>query len=758
MSTFYESALTYLARGWSVFPLQPRMKEPFPGFPLKEYQREKRADEAKLQKWWVEHFPDANIGLCTGTISGFFVLDVDGISQATDMFALDDLPATLTVETGRGFHLYFQLPDFPVGNRAGLLPNVDIRGDGGYVVAPPSIHPSGESYRWVDPGANLSPAPAWLLDMLRPQPTPERATAEPLEYANRRGGELLEHYATAALRNEIDAVASAGEGTRNDSLYIAAQNLGQLVGSGALAQGQVEGALLAVATNVGLPTNEATKTIASGLGDGMTKPRKIELKAPGAQNGNGHKPAGDPPPAATKPAEQPATNDEERLNFTDLGNAKRLVKRYGDRVRFVYAWGKWLVWDGTRWAVDDTGSIMRAAKDTVMAMYREASEILSDRSRQSFVEWTRKSESAGKLSAMIDLAKTEKRISIRPESLDANNWLLNCRNGVIDLRTFEFREHDPQLLITKRVNVDYDKRAKCPTWVKFIRRVMNNDDEMVDFIQRALGYTLTGDVGEQCLFFMIGTGRNGKSTFIETLISLMSEYTVKLPTESLMARAGTGIPNEIARMKGMRLVVARETDENQRLAEATVKDLTGGDTITARFLNQEWFDFKPTHKLWMYGNHKPLIKGTDAGIWRRIRLVPFTVTIPVEERDPSLPFKLEAEMSGILNWILEGCRKWQQSGLGDPRAVKHATAEYREEMDVLAEYLSERTTTKPDAKITAKTLYADYSQWCDEMGEKPLSQRTLGLRLKERGFSTARETNTRYWTGIILRTKDISHL
>lgn len=755
MNNFYESALTYLTRGWSVFPLQPRMKEPYPGFPLRDYQREKRATEERVRGWWLQHFPDANIGICTGAISGFFVLDVDVVGHETETLLLDKR-LTLTVETGRGYHMYFQLPDFPVGNRAGLLPNVDIRGDGGYVVAPPSIHPSGESYCWIDPDVEIAPAPAWLLDMLRPQPTPDRATADPLEYANRRGGGVLEHYAAAALRNEVSAVVGASEGTRNDSLYIASQNLGQLVGSGALAQGTVEGALLSAATAIGLPANEATKTIASGISDGLTKPRKIQLNGNG--NGNGHAPAGDHATVPPKPTEQPPTDDEDRPNLTDFGNAKRLVKRFGDRVRFVYAWGKWLVWDATRWAVDDTGSIMRAAKDTVMAMYREASEIQSDGKRQAFVEWTRKSESAGKLSAMIDLAKTERRISIRPEALDANTWLLNCRNGVIDLRTFEFKEHDPQLLITKRVNVDYDKRAKCPTWVKFIKRVMGNDDEMVDYLQRALGYTLTGDVGEQCLFFMIGTGRNGKSTFIETLITLMSEYTVKLPTESLMARSGTGIPNEIARMKGMRLVVARETDENQRLAEATVKDLTGGDTITARFLNQEWFDFKPSHKLWMYGNHKPLIKGTDAGIWRRIRLIPFTVTIPIEERDPSLPFKLEAEMSGILNWILEGCKQWQQHGLGDPLAVKRATAEYREEMDVLAEYISERLVPKHDGKLTAKTLYADYSQWCEGMGEKPLTQRVLGLRLKERGYSTARDTNTRYWSGIVLKSKDLSTL
>jgi putative DNA primase/helicase len=750
MNTFYDSALTYLARGWSVFPLQPRTKEPYTGFPLKEYQRSKRADEAKLQKWWVEHWPDANIGICTGAISGFFVLDVD-VTDSHNTLLLDK-SLTLTVETGRGYHMYFQLPDFPVGNRAGLLTNVDIRGDGGYVVAPPSIHPSGEVYRWVDPDAEIAPAPEWLLDMLRPDPTPARATAVPLEYANRVGGGLLEHYVAAALRNEIDFVASASDGTRNDTLYIASQNLGQLVGSGALVQGEVEGALLGAATSIGLPANEATKTIASGITDGMTKPRKIQLNGNG--NGNGHTPAGDHATIPPKPTEQPPTDDEDRPNLTDLGNARRLVKRYGDRVRFVYAWGKWLVWDATRWAVDDTGSIMRAAKDTVMAMYREASEIQSDGKRQAFVEWTRKSESAGKLSAMIDLAKTERRISIRPEALDANNWLLNCRNGVIDLRTFEFKEHDPQLLITKRVNVDYDKRAKCPTWVKFIKRVMGNDEEMVDYLQRALGYTLTGDVGEQCLFFMIGTGRNGKSTFIETLITLMSEYTVKLPTESLMARAGTGIPNEIARMKGMRLVVARETDENQRLAEATVKDLTGGDTITARFLNQEWFDFKPSHKLWMYGNHKPLIKGTDAGIWRRIRLIPFTVTIPVEERDPSLPFKLQDEMSGILNWVLEGCRKWQQSGLGDPVAVKRATEEYREEMDVLQEYLSERFIPDKDAKISAKVLYIEYSVWCDEMGERAMSQRQLGLRLKERGFLPYKDGHgNRFWIGLKMRPK-----
>ena len=351
---------------------------------------------------------------------------------------------------------------------------------------------------------------------------------------------------------------------------------------------------------------------------------------------------------------------------------------------------------------------------------------------------------------------TEKQVIVRAEDLDQNGWLLNCRNCTIDLKTGAAREHSPADMLTRRIGVTYDPKAKAPRWLKFLGRIMRDDQEMIDFLQRAIGYTLTGDVSEQCLFFLYGHGRNGKSTFIETMLKLLDEYAIKTPTETLMMRDNKAATNDLARLYGMRAVVAKETDEGQRLAEAVIKDLTGGDKITARFLYQEFFEFRPSHKLWMYGNHKPIVRGSDLGIWRRIRLIPFAVTIPEDERDPTLHWRLEEELPGILNWALEGCLKWQREGLGNPKVAKVATEEYREEMDVLGEFLQECCVIAPDGRLTAAQLYTEYSAWCSQMGERPISKRALGLRMKERGFTQHRDGTARMWEGVKLRSKSES--
>lgn len=441
---------------------------------------------------------------------------------------------------------------------------------------------------------------------------------------------------------------------------------------------------------------------------------------------------------------------EQSINFTDLGNAKRLVQWHGNKIRYVHAWNAWLLWDSTRWDIDKTGGIYRIAKQTVARMYREAGELDSERERKKYVQWALNSESRTRIEAMIALARTEPGIAIKVEDLDTNQWLLNCLNGTVDLHTGSLKEHDPENLITKRLNIVYEPNAKAPTWEKFLKRVMNNSSDMIDYLQRAIGYTLTGDVSEQCLFFLLGTGRNGKSTFVETLLTLLGEYQCKTPTETLMKRESTsGVSNDVARLAGKRLVVAKETDEGQRLADATVKDLTGNDTITARFLYGELFDFKPCFKLWMYGNHKPLIRGTDEGIWRRMRLIPFDVTIPADERDPHLQDKLSDEMPGILRWAVIGCLRWQGKGLVEPKTVHEATAEYRSEMDVLKAFIEDCCQVSDTSWIASTGLYKSYTNWCDDNGERPLKQRELGLRLRERGFSPAKSSGgTRIWKGI----------
>jgi len=441
-------------------------------------------------------------------------------------------------------------------------------------------------------------------------------------------------------------------------------------------------------------------------------------------------------------------------NTTDVGNGQRLVSRHGEDLRYVGAWGRWMEYDGTRWAIDDTGEVERRAKETARAIYGEAERASSSELRKELGRHAMKTEAMNRIDAMIKAARSEPSIPVRPDDLDADPWLLNAQNGTVDLRTGELREHRREDLISKLTPVDYDPNAKAPTWEAFLERVLQSEG-LRTFVQRAVGYSLTGDSRERVLLILHGMGRNGKSTFLEAIreaLGAAEGYAMKTPAETLMAKPAGSIPNDIARLKGARFVCASETEAGRRLAEALVKEITGNDTISARFMKAEWFDFKPTHKVWLATNHKPEIRGTDPAIWDRIRLIPFNVRITDDEKDTELPEKLKAELPGILAWAVRGCLDWQRHGLGEPEEVKEATADYRAEMDVLAAFIEDRCVVHPDATVTSKALYAAYAEWCDENGERAEKQRSLGSRLTERGFKRGRGTgNAHIRLGIALR-------
>lgn len=423
---------------------------------------------------------------------------------------------------------------------------------------------------------------------------------------------------------------------------------------------------------------------------------------------------------------------------TDMGNAQRLVAMYGAGLRYCHLWGKWLVWDNRRWKVDDTGGIVRCAKETVRAIREEAADCESEDQQKSLMKWALKSEAEARIKSMIALAQSEPGIPVSPDDLDADPWLLCVSNGVIDLRTGELREHRRDDLITKWTPVVYDQRAECPTWLAFLDTIMAGKRSLIDFLQRTAGYSLSGSTGERALFFLYGVGANGKSTFLETIKAILGDYAMKTPTETLLAKQDGAIPNDVARLKGARFVSASEAEEGKRLAESLVKSLTGGDTISARFMRGEWFDFKPEFKLWLATNHKPIIRGTDKGIWDRIRLIPFEVRIPDDQQDKELPKKLSAELEGILAWAVQGCLDWRRIGLGTPDEVHAAVASYRSEMDTLAAFLNDRCIVMTGARASAKELFESYKAWCEASGERPITQRMLGMRLKERGFENRR--------------------
>jgi putative DNA primase/helicase len=436
-------------------------------------------------------------------------------------------------------------------------------------------------------------------------------------------------------------------------------------------------------------------------------------------------------------------------NLTDLGNARRLVHRHGRNLRYCWLWRKWLVWDGKRWVKDDTGEVYRLAKETVSSIYQEAAAAPNDEARKELGKHATRSEAGARIKEMVDLARSD--VPVMPDELDASPDLLNTESGTIDLRTGELREHRREDLITKIAPTTYRPDAAAPTWEAFLERVLPGED-LRAFVQRAVGYSATGDTSEQCMFINHGGGANGKSTFQEAIAAALGDYAMRAPTEMLLAKRSDGVPNDVARLKGARFVSASETEEGRRLAESRIKDLTGQDTITARFMKAEWFDFAPTHKLWLSTNHKPEIRGTDAAIWRRIRLVPWAVTIPPAEQDKKLPIALRHELAGILAWVVRGCLQWRREGLQAPDEVRKATGEYRAEMDVLAGFLVECCEQATGHWEYAKDLYECYKRWCDENGERPEPQRKFGGRLGERGFQRDRggSRGAGIWRGVRL--------
>lgn len=449
-----------------------------------------------------------------------------------------------------------------------------------------------------------------------------------------------------------------------------------------------------------------------------------------------------------------------------IGNGERFTDDHTPDVRYSYELDRWLVWTGKRWSLDAQARVETMAKDTARRILKEM-ELALDDARDAGLpddeigaietKYRKQYLAAARVTGVRDtlkMAQSEPGIKVALEQLDADPMLMNVRNGTIDLATGRLLGHRRKHGITKMAPASFDPGANSTRWQAFLDRIFDGDEELIAYIQRAVGYSLTGAVGEQCLFFLYGTGQNGKSVFIQTLLSVLGEYAQKAPTEMIMKqeRSSGGATPDMARLRGVRLAVTAELDENQRMGEARVKDLTGADRIVARHLYREPIEFDPTHKLWIYGNHKPAIRGTDDGIWRRIRLVPFTVTIPNEEKDPHLTEKLKRERDGILAWAVRGCLEWQRDGLGLPSAVASATDAYRNESDRLGTFLDERCVVEMWARVGKSELYAAYDAWCHDSGEHPVSKRKLGQLLVERGFGDGRNERERFWTGLGLPT------
>jgi putative DNA primase/helicase len=451
---------------------------------------------------------------------------------------------------------------------------------------------------------------------------------------------------------------------------------------------------------------------------------------------------------AERRAERGAALHSTIQNCTDYGNCERFAEQHGTDVRFCHLWDKWLVWDGRRWAIDEHGEVIRLAKRTVRNIYVEASKALDPAEAKAIAKWAATSEKRERLTAMIALAESEQPIPVAVESLDSHPWLLNVENGTIDLRTGELREHRRDDYLTKLCPVEYPTEPgdDPDLWLAFLKTIFAENDEMIRFVQQLVGSALVGEVIEHVLALLYGVGANGKSVFLETICGMLGpDYAMNAPAGLLMASKSNRHPTELADLHGKRFVAAVETADGGRLSEALVKELTGGDSIRARRMRENFWQFRPSHTVVLATNHKPTIRGTDHGIWRRIRLVPFTVTIPDDKQDKQLAVKLRAEWAQILRWAVAGCIDWQRNGLTAPDEVTKATSSYRADMDVLGEFLSDRCITGDNFEAQASVLYKAYRSWATDRSEHIDTQTRFGTRLTERGFEKSRNTTNGRW-------------
>jgi len=733
----------------------------------------------------------AAVGVVNGS-GGFRVFDIDAVkdgdgrpvapvpeSVVIDLLTALGLPSdyqwSYRSGSGAGWGVVIRcaeaLPDgLPAG--AGVIigapadgrnfGQLELRWSSGQTVVD-GAHPTGPGYRWrrgerpfVPPAVLMAAmvgrgfrAVAQLPDA--PAALPVVAAATPTPSANGTNGGR-KGYGAAALADAIRQVSTATPGDRNKALFRQTAALAELVNGGTLTRDEVERAMTGAALAAGLSADEAAATVASAFTHVGTTARTPMPSA----NGNGARKAGAATAESTclegaADAERPAAQAAGAFRLDDIGNAERFVAQHGDDIRYDHSTGHWYIWTGTHWQQDDDGAIRRRAKATARGIYDEtvaAAHRGDDDGAAALSKWARTSAAESRLSAMLKLAQSELPVAITHDRFNRHDLLLNCLNGTLDLATGQLRAHDRGDLLTYVLPVDYDPAAVCPTWDGFIARITGGDAALGAFLARAVGYSLSGATAEQCLFFLYGRGANGKSTFIETVIALLGDLGHKARAQALMVEERGGVPNEIAALAGRRLVVASELADGGRLNEGLVKDLTGGDTMSARFLYGEPFTFKPAFKLWLYGNHKPVIVGTDDGIWRRVRLIPFTIQIPEAERDAALPAKLRAELPGILAWAVRGWRDYRRDGLGAPAAVTQATADYRAESDTLGQFIVECCHVADGATARGGELYATYTAWAEQNGLRPLSNKRVGSSLRERGYVGDRDGRGNYWIGL----------
>lgn len=438
---------------------------------------------------------------------------------------------------------------------------------------------------------------------------------------------------------------------------------------------------------------------------------------------------------SSSPSKSQVTAEEPVLSLTDMGNAERFVDRYQDELAYCQGRGGWQAWSGKHWEVDSDCHVTRRAKAVVRSLREEAKEASDPALKGRIEKHARASETLNRINSLVGLARDE--LAVPGGNFNREPFLLTCENGAIDLRTGKLLPHSPKHRLTTLAPVTYRPGAKAPLWDSLLKTAMDGDSELIGYLQRAFGYFLTGDVSEQCIFVFHGTGANGKSTITNTFLRLLGNHAIQGESDLLLQAKSGGHkhPTGLTDLRDRRLVVCQENDPGRMLSEALVKQLTGGDRLRARRMRQDFFEFDPTHKIILATNHRPRIQGTDVGIWRRMRLIPFRIRVPDDQDDKHLEEKLELELPGILNWALKGCKDWQKNGLDTPKAVLEETKLYRESQDLLQRFMDSECSRNVCHTTTIDRLYEAYRKWCISGGEPKTTRSEFQERLLQKGFS-----------------------
>ena len=431
---------------------------------------------------------------------------------------------------------------------------------------------------------------------------------------------------------------------------------------------------------------------------------------------------------------------QKSYDATDTGNAHRLYDKFGGVLKYSYNRKKWYFWTGKVWTLDESGEVKKLADNICEDLKREAWAIQDDELQEKALKFAKRTAGSTAKEAMIKECQHLYDIPASPDDFDAYTDYLNCQNGVVNLRNGELMPHDSNFMMSKVCDCEYDLSRKKPKmWLKFLDDVTAGDKDLQEYIQRCVGYSISGSNAEQCAYFLYGMGNNGKSTFLDTIADLMGNYAMNVQPDTLMLQSrlgssGGGANSDIARLKSARFITCEEPTEGMRLNEGLLKQLTGGSKVTARHLYGDEFEFTPEFKIWVATNHKPTIRGTDFGIWRRIKLIPFEVNIPADKVDKNLKYKLRQEFPQILAWAVEGCRKWQKDGLHEPVKVIDATKDYKQEMDLVAGFIEQcvmidYTSTE---HIMAMDLFNVYRAWAKQNNEYEMSSKKFFMEVQKK--------------------------